>query len=86
MNRVHRLYCLRRSGWSWLADRLIDNSNSSRTDREQLAGDLKRLRDWTKSSVATRREHLPHGYRREKSAVLADADQAFRKMARATQP
>jgi CHAD domain-containing protein len=48
-------------------------------------GDLKRLRDWTKSSFAARREHLPHGYKREKSAVLADADKAFRKMARATQ-
>ncbi len=47
-------------------------------------GDLKRLRDWTKSSVAAQREHLPHGYKREKSAVLADADRAFRKMARAT--
>ncbi len=48
-------------------------------------GDLKRLRDWTKSSFAARREHLPNGYKREKSAVLADADKAFRKMARATQ-
>jgi CHAD domain-containing protein len=47
-------------------------------------GDLKRLRDWTKSSFAARREHLPHGYKRVKSAVLADADKAFRKMARAT--
>jgi CHAD domain-containing protein len=47
-------------------------------------GDLKRLRDWTRSSVAARREHLPDGYRREKSAVLADADKAFRRMARAT--
>jgi len=47
-------------------------------------GDLKRLRDWTKSSSATRRGHLPDGYSREKSAVLADADRAFRKMARAT--
>lgn len=47
-------------------------------------GDLKRLRDWTKSSIATGREHLPHGYKREKSAVLADADRAFRKMARTT--
>jgi len=49
-------------------------------------GDLKRLRDWTKSSVATRSEHLPHGYKRQKSAVLADADRAFRKMARANEP
>lgn len=48
-------------------------------------GDLKRLRDWTKSSVAARREHLPDGYKREKSAVLSDADKAFRKMARVTQ-
>lgn len=48
-------------------------------------GDLKRLRDWTKSSVVARREHLPDGYKRERSAVLADADKAFRKMARATQ-
>ncbi len=47
-------------------------------------GDLKRLRDWTKSSFAARAEHLPNGYKREKSAVLADADRAFRKMARAT--
>ena len=47
-------------------------------------GDLKRLRDWTKSSFVARREHLPNGYKREKSAVLADADKAFRKMARAT--
>ena len=60
-------------------------------------GDLKRLRDWTRSSVAEHRESLPHrfkrngfgrdhfkgdGYRREKSAVLADADKALRKMAR----
>jgi CHAD domain-containing protein len=45
-------------------------------------GDLKRLRDWTKSSVAARREHLPHGYGREKSSVLAVAGKAFRKMAR----
>lgn len=48
-------------------------------------GDLKRLRDWSKSSMTARREHLPDGYKREKSAVLADADKAFRKMARATQ-
>jgi CHAD domain-containing protein len=48
-------------------------------------GDLKRLRDWTKSSFAARAEHLPNGYKREKSAVLADAGKAFRKMARATQ-
>jgi CHAD domain-containing protein len=48
-------------------------------------GDLKRLRDWTKSSFAARRKHLPNGYKREKSAVLADAGKAFRKMARATQ-
>jgi CHAD domain-containing protein len=47
--------------------------------------DLKRLRDWTKSSVTTGGEHLPHGYKREKSAVLADANRAFRKMARGTQ-
>jgi len=47
--------------------------------------DLKRLRDWTRSSVAARSEHLPHGYKREKSAVLADASKAFRRMARATQ-
>lgn len=47
--------------------------------------DLKRLRDWTKSSVAIGSEHLPHGYKREKSAVLADADKAFRKMAQRTQ-
>jgi len=48
-------------------------------------GDLKRLRDWTKSSFALRRAHLPDGYKRQKSAVLADADRAFRKMARAPQ-
>jgi CHAD domain-containing protein len=48
-------------------------------------GDLKRLRDWTKSSIAAHRGHLPHGYKREKSAVLADADKAFRKMARTAQ-
>ena len=45
-------------------------------------GDLKRLRDWTKSSVVARREHLPHGYGREKSSVLTVAGKAFRKMAR----
>ena len=44
--------------------------------------DLKRLRDWTRSSYAARREHLPDGYKHEKSAVLADADKALRKMAR----
>lgn len=48
-------------------------------------GDLKRLRDWTKSSYATRRENLPDGYKRAKSAVLADAGKAFRRMAQATQ-
>jgi CHAD domain-containing protein len=48
-------------------------------------GDLKRLRDWTKSSYAARREHLPDGYKRAKSVVLADAGKAFRRMARATQ-
>ena len=47
----------------------------------------------TSSACATGPDHrsppaaniLPHGYKREKSAVLADADKAFRKMARATQ-
>ena len=47
--------------------------------------DLKRLRDWTKSSIVARRGQLPDGYKRERSVVLADADKAFRKMARATQ-
>jgi CHAD domain-containing protein len=48
-------------------------------------GDLKRLRDWTKSSMAARREGQPHGYKREKTLVLADAARAYRKMARAFQ-
>lgn len=46
-------------------------------------GDLRRLRSWTAASMHTGADDVhPHGYKRERKLVLADAVKAYRKIVR----